>query len=152
MKVTPEYLRTRLWELAHSPSYAPSSVFANACGEAEAVLRKAELAFATLTRAIEKEGYDVLVDVDGTFSVRRREEPVAAEQEKRPGRRVIRVAEEHHIIIDHVPHTRLVRVEHEYTDVRTGGLWSKNVADPPMEPHVAKFVGEALIAAAAELE
>lgn len=42
--------------------------------EAEAALSRATKAFKTLTSAIEAEGYDVLVDVDGTYSVRRREE------------------------------------------------------------------------------
>ena len=66
----PDPLVERLRVLAHAPTVAPSSVYANACGEAERELRAASKAFKSLVRSIEVEGYDVLVDVDGTHSVR----------------------------------------------------------------------------------
>ncbi len=68
-----EPLTERLRHAAHAPVYMPPAMYANLCGEAEKELRTASRAFKTLTRAIEAEGYDVLVDVDGAFSVRRRD-------------------------------------------------------------------------------
>lgn len=63
----------RLHMLAHAPTIAPSATYANICGEAEKELRAASKAFKTLVRAIEAEGYEVLIDVDGAHSVRLRE-------------------------------------------------------------------------------
>ena len=63
----------RLRALAYAPTFAPASTYANICGEAEKELRAASKAMKTLMRAIEAEGFDVMVDVDGTHSVRRRE-------------------------------------------------------------------------------
>ncbi len=68
-----EPLIARLYLLAYAPTIAPSSTYANICGEAARELRTISKAFTTLRRAIETEGYDVLIDVDGTHSIRRRE-------------------------------------------------------------------------------
>ena len=64
----------RLHRLAHAPTIAPSATYANICGEAERELRAASKALKTLICAIEGEGYDVMVDIDGTHSVRLREQ------------------------------------------------------------------------------
>ncbi len=70
-----ETLVDRLHTAAYSPAYAPPAVFANLCGEAADELRLARKAFTSLVRAIEAEGYDVMVWTEpGVLTVQRRED------------------------------------------------------------------------------
>lgn len=66
-------LAARLRFLAYAPTIAPPAIYAAICGEAEKELRAASEVIKSLVCAIEAEGFDVLVDVDGTHSVRRRD-------------------------------------------------------------------------------
>ena len=61
----------RLLHMSGAPYYAPPAVFANTCQEAAVELMAAEKALVSLCWSAKREGYDVMVDPDGTFSLRK---------------------------------------------------------------------------------